>query len=139
MIVDSTDRAVGLVSAYGFNGMNRTVYLSVIVAPSAARSGMAFEALSLFVEHLFQTWDLRKIYAEAIYENYLQFASGAGRIFVEEGRLSEHEYFNGRYHDFLILALSRDRWISLPQRLRGGFANSESGEQASTSNERELE
>lgn len=119
--VDDEGKPAGLVSAYQYNGFNRTVYLSVIVEPERVRQGLAFEALSIFVDQLFRSWDIRKVYAESIDVNYERFSSGAGRVFAEEGRLSEHEYVDGEYHDLVVLAISRERWQALPSHLRGGF------------------
>ena len=43
-------------------------------------------------------------------ESYRAFKSGLGRFFVEEGRLKEHSFWNGRFMDLLILAVYRETW-----------------------------
>ena len=42
--------------------------------------------------------------------NYEQFASGNGSWFVTEGRLAEHEYYDGRYWDLIFLTVRREDW-----------------------------
>ena len=55
-------------------------------------------------------WPFRKLYAEVAGFNYAQFASAVPLIFTEEGRLTDHDFYQGRYWDKHVLALSRDRW-----------------------------
>ncbi|EFC86323.1 hypothetical protein FrEUN1fDRAFT_0593 [Parafrankia sp. EUN1f] len=45
--------------------------------------------------------------------NYDQIASGAGRHFDVEGRLSDHSYYDGRYWDEYLLAIRRHH-VGLP-------------------------
>lgn len=66
--------------------------------------------VALLIEHLFAEFDLRKVYAEVMGPNLDAFGSGAGRLFAVEGRLIEHEFHDGRYHDMVVLAVTRERW-----------------------------
>ncbi len=60
--------------------------------------------------YAFLTWPLRKVYMESTADDYRQFASGLGSFFVEEGRLRQHVFWNGRYIDMVILAVYREVW-----------------------------
>lgn len=74
----------------------------------------------LFVDHLFRSWPLRKIYAELLAHHLKDVASGIDRIFVREGVLGAHEYVDGMWVDVHILSLFRDRWNqNAPRLLRG--------------------
>ena len=68
------------------------------------------EASFVFMDYLFTTWPLRKIYSEVLSFNYEQFRSGVGRNFQEQGRLREHYYMGGRRWDQYVIAVDRDRF-----------------------------
>jgi RimJ/RimL family protein N-acetyltransferase len=102
----STRRPIGHVSAYNADLHGGTVFFAVTAFPPFLDTGFAIEGSLLFLNYLFSTWRLRKIYIETTEEGLDQFRSGA-EILHEEGRLVEHEYFNGRYIDRLTYAMYR--------------------------------
>jgi acyl carrier protein len=102
--------AVGLVSCFGADFRNRHAHIGVLGDPSWQQSGVLIAGAWKFVTYLFTHFDLRKIYAEVLSSNFGNLATGAGRLFCIEGRLSDHEYVEGRYEDLFVLALDRQRW-----------------------------
>ena len=78
--------------------------------PDAARSGWAIECLALFFNYVFTAWNFRKLYAVVLENNYEELESGMGKWFVTEGRLEEHEYYDGRYWDLVFLTIRREDW-----------------------------
>ncbi len=102
-------RVEALVSAFEADLRNRHAHIAV-VARAAATPGLGMEATALLVDHLFSEFDLRKVYAEVLEPNMAAFGSGAGRLFEVEGRLTGHEFINGRYEDMIVMAITRDRW-----------------------------
>lgn len=112
-------RPIGLVSAYDQDHTNGHCKLAALKfnangAPSAAmaRGGL------LLVDYLFQGWPFRKIYIETTGYNYGQFARRHDRYRLkEEGRLREHVYLSGIYHDLVVLSLYRHDWYEVRSRL----------------------
>lgn len=95
--------------------MNRVAYLGVLVGPEAQGHGTAAaEGSVLLLDHLFATFDLRKVYAET----HDGAVGGLARIaaawdaVTEEGRLTDHLFHNGAFHDLVILAIDRDRFTA---------------------------
>jgi acyl carrier protein len=117
VIVDG-QRVIGLVSAFQPDFRNGHAHIAVIARPDAP-PGAGMEGTSLLVEHLFSEFALRKVYAEVMAPNGDAFASGTGRVFVIEGRLTEHEYHDGAYHDMLVMAITRQRWAEHVDQLLG--------------------
>ena len=103
-------RPVGIVSSYEADFRNRYAYVAACSVAEYEATGLVLEGMALLVSYLFETFDLRKVYAESIEANFAQFALGEGRIFDIEGRLKEHEYVHGAYQDLVLLAVFRDSW-----------------------------
>lgn len=101
---------LGLVTAFDPDLRNRHVHVAAVAHPSVVGSGLVAQATMQLVDHLFAEFDLRKVCAEALEQNLVRFASGAGRWFEVEGRLREHEYVGGAYEDVVLLAATREAW-----------------------------
>ncbi|HEX7135764.1 MAG TPA: hypothetical protein VF228_24510 [Iamia sp.] len=117
-VVIGEGKVLGLVSAFQPDFRNRHAHIAVVARPDAP-PGAGMEGTALLLEHLFSEFDLRKVYAEIMAPNGEAFASGAGRVFVIEGRLTEHEFLDGAFHDMLVMAISRDRWAAHVDQLLG--------------------
>lgn len=102
----------GLVLSYHPDYRNQTAHLASIVFASHRRATWPHEGTALFIDHLFDTFPVRKLYAEVLDANYAQFASIPAGLFVEEGRLRNHEWVAGEWADLAILALYRDAWVA---------------------------
>lgn len=113
---------VGLTVAYNADLANGTLYLGVLIDPAFHKKSWPLEGVLLFVDYLFRNWPLRKVYAEAPEFSALAFASGSQHLFVEEGRLREHQFFQGRYWDYVYFAVTRECWESRGRRLLAGFS-----------------
>lgn len=98
---------LGLITAYNADFRNQTAYLAVLAKERPGNPLWTLDALILFLNYLFLTWNFRKIYAETSELSSWTFASGAGRYFQVEGTLREHEYYDGRYWDAYLLAIWR--------------------------------
>lgn len=101
----TTGEPIGLVTCYGADMANGHANVGGIFAPNIHGTGLAISAVHLFIEYIFKGWAFRKLYFEVPEFNYLQFASGEGKLFQLEGRLREHDYYDGRYWDRLFLAV----------------------------------
>jgi RimJ/RimL family protein N-acetyltransferase len=106
----STQEPVGMIQLTQCNHKNGTGHMTSFLAPAYTKRIWPAEGFLLFVNYAFQTFPLRKLYIEAIEPALKQFESLSGSILEEEGRLRDHEFFDGSYVDYIILALYRDAW-----------------------------
>lgn len=106
------DPPLGIVVAYHPNHVNQTVWVGVAVAPRFFRSGLAFAALALFVEHLFRDHGYRQVYAEAEDANFDSFAAGGADILNVIGCYRGHVRQVGGVSDVHLVAIERQRWES---------------------------
>ncbi len=112
-----TGTPLGLVQLYNVDGLNGTGYVSFVIGDDDANKGWPLEAFFLFIDGVFRTWALRKIYLETTELSHALFAAGADRFLTEEGRLSKHHYYDGSFYDLIILALYRETWEENRERL----------------------
>jgi len=117
IVTKSDDRPIGLVICSAANFRNGFAYISLVLDPSVWRSGWPLEGILLFLNYIFMNWNFRKLYLEAPEFTYKDFRSGEGRLFIEEGVLREHEYYDDRYWDMHVLAVPRSLWLEHGLRL----------------------
>ena len=106
-----THTRVGHVTALSPDLRNGFVNLGVVLAPDVVGAGIGPEASGIFIDYLFRTYPLRKIYGYVPAWNLPQFSSGRSRLFREEGRLLDHEFYDGRFWAMHILAVDREDWL----------------------------
>ncbi len=112
VVVRSSSAPIGIVVAYNAELNHRFAYLGADFAPNVQGIGIAIEAAELFVDYIFATYNLRKLYLEVPEYNLGSMAYGVGGILKEEGVLRGHTYFRGQYWDRHLLALYRDEFLS---------------------------
>jgi RimJ/RimL family protein N-acetyltransferase len=101
---------LGYIQAFDAAERHGWCHFAVMLDPMLERSGWAVECLPLFLNYVFTVWPMRKLYAVVLESNYPELASGAGEWFVVEGRLEEHEYYDGRYWDLMFVTVRREDW-----------------------------
>lgn len=118
-------KRAGLVVAYNADMANGTVYLAALVDNAYHLKVWPMEGILIFVDYLFQNWNFRKVYAETPEFSATQFASGVGTFFEEEGRLTQHQYYQGKYWDYITYALTRERWETHGKAALNQFSDTE--------------
>lgn len=118
LVISTADNSiVGLVSAYNADLASGTCYVGFARFGPGTSSPHMIEGIVLFIDHLFKTWPLRKLYGETIEFNLPNLRLPVGLLLVEEGRLRDHVWAAGRYWDLLYFALYRETWEALSARL----------------------
>lgn len=111
---DEPDAICGLVQAFNHDPGNRFAYLSVVVGPAhQQRTTAAGEAIVLLLGHLFDAFDLRKVYietTETATAGVLRMAKSWPCVSIE-GVLTQNQFHDGRFVDTLILAVDRGRFF----------------------------
>jgi hypothetical protein len=77
--------------------------------PPHTGTGLAAQAVALFLRYLFHTFPLTKAYLEVPGYNWAQVRSGEGTLFEVEGVLRDHHFYAGRRWDQYLCAIYRDR------------------------------
>lgn len=110
VIVDAAGHRLGYVSAYSANMVHGTVSIQIFFHATARGLGWPLEAGALFLDHLFDSYPLRKVYINSP-EYYFRRLKGILRFgFEVEGCLRQSVYGFGQYWDVYIAAVTRERW-----------------------------
>mgnify|MGYP002390836065 FL=1 len=113
---------LGLVSAYGQDLQSGFAWVAAARFDPEDHPAPFLLGLRDFVDHLFATWPLRKLYAEVLAPNLEPFGSAVSLLVEQEGVLRDHAYLDGGFVDQHLLALTRRRWEERRHGVIGGVA-----------------
>ncbi len=102
-------RPAGLVVTYTADMNNGTTFLGAVMTPETIGSSIGIEATCLFVRHIFETWNIRRIYMEVVEYNMPFFQSGEGSLFTIEGCQKERYYFADKFWDNFLLTIEKEQ------------------------------
>ncbi len=100
----------GYVTLYNANLAAGWAYVAATKFDDHDHTGEVLHGAALMLDYAFEGWPFHKLYAEVSSSTIGAFRSMIGRVFVEEGCLTDHEYGAGRRWDLHVLAVSRARW-----------------------------
>lgn len=109
--IEADNKFIGQCSLFNQNKIAQTAELGIGIGDKAYWGrGYGREAINLLLEFGFQKHNIRRIYlrVEARNERAIKAYKGCG--FVEEGRLREHVWNNGRYDDLVFMGVLRQEW-----------------------------
>jgi len=112
----ASGESIGFARAYNLNLVDDIFYAQMYVAPNYRMRAHVWELAALFSDYLFQYYPLRKIYAEVVAHNEYASELYARIGFKNEGRLRDYVWYDDRFWDWLLLALSREDWLPARER-----------------------
>lgn len=101
---------IGHVTLFGRSPINQSATLAIILGPEFHGRGYGTDAVRLTLRYGFLQLGLNRVELRTWAFNTRGIAAYANAGFVEEGRLREAVFFNGRRHDEVIMAILRDDW-----------------------------
>lgn len=118
----ATDTPIGVVAAYRYDARNGHARLAGVLRPDFERRGWPLEGFSLFLDYVFETFPIRKLYGEVAAPNAEAFRSSFGSTCVQEGTLKGHQYMMGSYVDTHVVAIWRETWLQRASQRRERIA-----------------
>ncbi|MFE9497735.1 GNAT family N-acetyltransferase [Streptomyces collinus] len=112
LVVESTATGewVGAVGTHHASPRSGRFEFDVAIAVDHRRQGYATEALVLLLRFMFAERRYHKCLATVFAHNEASLALTRRLGFVEEGRLRQHVFFAGRYHDLVLTGLLADEF-----------------------------
>lgn len=108
MVFTDKDQFLGLAYSYEFHPLEGHTRMTVVVKEDYISSGIGCIIATKFLEYLFKTYSLRKVYMN-VYDynnNSIKLLQKLG--LTEEARLKEYHYYNNYYYDMIIYSISRN-------------------------------
>lgn len=98
-------KLVGVCGLCNINWVNRTAEISLFIAPDSWSRDVAAQALELLRQKAFGELNLHRLWVEVYEFHAAKIALLEEGGYVLEGRLREHTFKLGRYHDSVIYGL----------------------------------
>lgn len=104
---------VGQCGLTNFNDTSRTAELGIAIGDKAYWSrGYGREAVTLLLHYAFRYRNLRRVWLWVHADNERAIRAYTACGFVDEGRLREHMYSDGRYVDAVYMGVLRSDWVA---------------------------
>ena len=118
IIKDDSHDFIGFLIAYDYMRDDSHMKVTVYVKPEFQYGAYGLIAAVKFIDFLFKFYNLNKIFTEVYDFNEPSLKLHKTFGFVEEGRLKEYKYYNGKLHDMLIFAVTREDFYERIKKLR---------------------
>lgn len=106
--VDGT--LVGRCGMFDFNDLSRHAEVGLSYGPEHRGKGYGRDTLRVLLRYAFVYRNLHRVHLETTATNTAALRCYAAVGFVEEGRLREHAYVDGRYVDMVVMSVLRSEW-----------------------------
>jgi RimJ/RimL family protein N-acetyltransferase len=122
VVEKASARAIGVAGLHAINAIARHAEFRVLIGVrSAWNRGYGTAVCEVLCAYAFELLNLNKVWLGVNADNRGALRSYVKAGFVEEGRLRQEVYRNGRYHDVVRMSLLRDeyerkveQWRSFP-------------------------
>jgi RimJ/RimL family protein N-acetyltransferase len=106
-------KLIGNCGAFGIDNVSRSAELGIMIgAKEEWNKGYGSEAMTLLLQHGFETLNLHRLFLRVYEENVRAVRSYEKAGFVFEGKLRQAVYKHGNYDDVLIMSVLRSEWDS---------------------------
>ena len=109
VVEDETEFGLkGCLYSYDYHPQDGWLKICVVANKKYRGTGFGAQATIEFMDYLFRNYPLRKIYSPTFSYNNSSIEGQKSAGMVEEGRYKEYRYYDGKYHDLVILSISRE-------------------------------
>jgi RimJ/RimL family protein N-acetyltransferase len=108
---------VGFAYSYDFHALDGHCLFTVAVKPEYQMTGGGGMIALQFLEYLFKNYNLRKAYIHVYGNNAHSRRCAEAFGFQLEGTLQEYRFFDGKFEDLLIYAVTRQGFHDITQRI----------------------
>jgi diamine N-acetyltransferase len=107
-VIDLDGEFAGVIELVEIDYIHRTTEIQIIVRKAYQGRGLAKQAIRKGLNYAFNMLNMHKVYLYVDVDNHVGIHIYDGVGFIQEGRLRQHFYANGEYHDSLIMGIFRD-------------------------------
>jgi len=109
---NSEEKLIGNCGLHAIDWKNRVAEVGITIGEKEYQSkGYGTEAMELIVDYGFKTVNLNRIQLR-VYEFNSRAINSYNKIgFVEEGRMRQAIFINGKYHDVIFKSILQEEWL----------------------------
>lgn len=109
--MEADGEVIGHCELEEFDRTSRTCELGIVIGERDYwNKGYGREAIGLLLDYAFRILNLHKVWLVVNGNNERAFRSYRAAGFVEEGRLRQHVWNDGKYIDFIVMGVLREEW-----------------------------
>ena len=108
--IEVDDEVIGECELHFIDHYRATCQLGVVLGREYWGKGFGQDAVRALVGFAFRDLNMRKVGLEVLADDERAVGAYRSAGFVEEGRLREHSWFEGAYHDALVMGILREEW-----------------------------
>lgn len=109
---NGVEKLIGNCGLHDIDWKNRTTEVGIMIGEKELHGkGYGTEAMELLLEYGFQTVNLNRIQLHVYDFNIRAIKSYTKIGFVEEGRLRQAQFKNGKYHDMILMSMLCEEWV----------------------------
>jgi diamine N-acetyltransferase len=112
--IEVDDELIGECELHFIDHYRATCQLGVVLGREYWGKGFGQDAVRALVGFAFRDLNMRKVGLEVLADDERAVGAYRSAGFVEEGRLREHSWFDGAYHDALVMGILREEWQERP-------------------------
>lgn len=106
-------KLIGNCGTFSISAVNRSCELGIMIGDKSEwNKGYGAEAMTLLLQHGFETLNLNRIFLRVYEDNVRAVRSYEKAGFVLEGRQRQAVYKHGKYEDVLFMSVLRSEWDS---------------------------
>ena len=111
VFTESGWKAIGNTSLMNISDIDRNAEIGIFIGEKSEwNKGHGRKAMKLMLNYGFNTLNLNRIFLQ-VYENNLRgIRAYKATGFIEEGRMRQAKFLNGKYLDILLMSVLRDEW-----------------------------
>lgn len=115
--IEVDGKLIGSCSLYHLDATARSCELGIVIGDRGYWGrGYGREAVRLLVDYAFRHRNLHKVRLNVTADNERAIRSYRSCGFVEDGRLRDHVWVDGRYKDMIEMSLLRPEWRGVEER-----------------------
>jgi RimJ/RimL family protein N-acetyltransferase len=109
--IEADGKLIGQCGLFNINATARTCELGIGIGDKAYWGrGYGRDAVGVLLRYAFRMLNMRRVFLTVQGNNERAMRSYRAAGFVEEGRLREHVWSNGAYHDLVYMGVLRSEW-----------------------------
>ena len=112
-MVDADAKTIGFIGIHHFNWTDRTCLLGIVIGDRKYWSrGYGRESIELLLDYVFRIRNIRKVNLFTNSDNLRAIRCYSACGFVEEGRLRQQFWSDGKYVDQVHMGILKEEWES---------------------------